>query len=72
MMQDVQVLMGTFVVKGQIRISSQTELAAGLEVVRHSWLSLYDAEIANPYLPQMPLIRVPLMLLNPEHIAFAL
>jgi len=71
MMQDVQILMGTFVAKGQIRISTQTELASSLEVARHGWLSLYDAEIVNPYLPQMPPMHVPMMLVNPEHVAFA-
>lgn len=70
MMQDVQVLMGTFVVMGKIRISTQSELAASLEVARISWLSVYDAEITNPYLPQMPQMRVPMMLVNPSHVAF--
>jgi hypothetical protein len=58
------------VVKGKIRISTQTELATSLEVARLSWLSVYDAEIANPYLPQMPVMHVPMMLVNPEHVAF--
>lgn len=71
MMQDVQVLMGTFVAKGKIRISTQTELAASLEVARLSWLSLYAAEIVNPHLPQMPPMHMPMMLINPEHVAFA-
>jgi hypothetical protein len=69
-MQDVKVLVGTFVVKGRIRISSQTEFGTSLEVARASWLSIYDAEIANPYLPQMPLVQVPMMLVNPERVAF--
>ncbi len=69
-MQDVQVLAGTFVMKGKIRISAQTELTASLEMARVSWISLYDAEIANPYLPQMPPMKVPMMLVNPEHVAF--
>jgi hypothetical protein len=72
MMQEVKVMLGTFLIKGMIRISTQTELAASLEVARHAWLSLYDVEIANPYLPQMPVMRVPMMLINPEHVAFAL
>lgn len=71
MMQDVQVLLGTFLVKGKIRISTQTELAASLEIAGLSWVSLYDAEIVNPYLPQMPPMHVPMMLINPEHVAFA-
>lgn len=69
-MQDVKVLVGTFVVKGQVRISAQTELATSLEVARVSWLSVYDAEIVNPHLPQMPPVQVPMMLVNPERVAF--
>jgi hypothetical protein len=69
-MQDVQALVGTFVVRGKIRISAQTELATSLEVARISWMSIYDAEIANPYLPQMPPMRVPMMLVKPEEVAF--
>ena len=72
MMQEVEVLMGTFVAKGKIRISTQTELAASLEVARLSWLSLYEVEITNPHLPQMPPLHLPMMLVNPEHVAFAL
>lgn len=69
-MQDVQALIGTFVVRGKIRISAQTELATSLEVARVSWMSIYEAEIANPYLPQMPLMRVPMMLVKPDETAF--
>ncbi len=69
-MQEVEVVVGTFVVKGKIRISAQTELATSLEVARVSWMSVYEAEIANPYLPQMPPLRAPMMLVNPERVAF--
>lgn len=72
MMQDVETLVGTFVVKGKIRISTHTEVVTSLEVARVSWMSLYDAEIANPYLPQMPALRVPMILVNPLHVAFAI
>lgn len=69
-MQDVKALVGTFVVKGKLRISSQTELGTSLEVARSAWMSIYDAEIANPYLPQMPVLQTPMMLVNPEQVAF--
>lgn len=72
MMQLVEVLVGTFVMKGMIRISTQTELATSLEVARVSWMSLYDAVITNPYLPQMPPMHIPMLLVNPTHVAFAL
>lgn len=72
MMQNVEVLMGTFTVKAKIRISTQTELAANLEVAGHTWMSLYDVEIANPYIPQMQPMHRPMMLIKPSQVAFAL
>jgi hypothetical protein len=35
-------------------------------------MSVYDGEIANPYLPQMPPIKVPMLLVNPQQVAFAI
>ena len=70
-MYDVEVLMGTFIVKGKMRISAQSELSTSLEVARVNWMSIYDAEIANPYLPQMPPMKLPMMLVDPEKVAFA-
>jgi hypothetical protein len=72
MMVDVDVMAGTFIMKGKIRISAQTETGVSLEVARISWMSLYDAVISNPYLPQMPSLSVPLVLVNPAHVAFGL
>ena len=72
MMVDVDMIVGTFVMKGKIRISTHTETGVSLEVARVSWMSLYDAVITNPYLPQMPDLSVPLVLVNPAHIAFGL
>jgi len=71
MMQAVDVLVGSFVMKGNIRISTQTELSQSLEVARQAWLSVYDVNITNPYLPQMPPLFVPMVLVNPDHVAFA-
>lgn len=70
-MQDVVVMAGTFLMKGKIRISTQTEMSQSLEVSRVSWMSLYEAEISNPFLPQMTPLHVPLVLVNPSHVAFA-
>ena len=70
MMEAVDVIVGTFVMKGKIRISTQTEIGVSLEVARVSWMSLYDAVITNPHLPQMPAMQVPMVLVNPLHVAF--
>ena len=72
MMQPIEVIVGTFVMKGNIRISTQTEVGTSLEVARLSWMSLYDAVITNPYLPQMPPMQIPMVLVNPTNIAFGL
>ncbi len=72
MMQPVDVIVGTFVMKGNIRISTHTEVGTSLEVARLSWMSLYDAVITNSYLPQMPPMQIPMVLVNPTHVAFGL
>jgi hypothetical protein len=71
-MVDVNVLAGTFVMNGKIRISSQSEVGVSLEMARIQWMSLYDVSITNPHLPQMQLLKVPMVLVNPARVAFAL
>lgn len=69
-MEVVDLLVGTFIMKGKIRISAQTEVSTSLEVARVSWMSVYDVWISNPYLPQMQALQVPMVLVNPTHAAF--
>ncbi|HLF74002.1 MAG TPA: hypothetical protein VI524_06640 [Anaerolineales bacterium] len=69
-MQEVDVLVGSFAMKGRIRISTHTEAGVSLEVAVVSWMSLYEVEITNPYLPQMPPLHVPMVLVNPNRVAF--
>jgi hypothetical protein len=71
-MEAADLLVGTFIMKGKVRISSQMEIATSLEMARVSWLSVYDVWISNPYLPQMPALQVPMVLVNPLHVAFGL
>jgi hypothetical protein len=35
-------------------------------------MSVYEVSITNPYLPQMPALQVPMVLVNPAHVAFGL
>jgi hypothetical protein len=67
----VSVGVGTFVFKGKIRFSAQSGLGSSLEMV-HSWMSMYEVEISNPGLPQMPVILVPMLLVNPSQVTIAL
>ena len=69
-MDVIELLVGTFIMKGKIRISTHMEVATTLESARVSWMSVYDVWITNPYLPQMPALQVPMVLVNPNHVAF--
>lgn len=71
MMQPVQILMGSFAMKGTMRISTATELSANLEAMKVALTSIYDAEISNPYLPQFA-ISVPMLLVNPKKVTIGL
>ena len=60
---------GTFIFKGKIRFSAQSGLASSLEMVK-SWMSMYDVDITNPSLPQMPAMQVPMLLVDPGKVTF--
>jgi hypothetical protein len=71
MMQEVQVLVGAFVMRGKIRVSTQTEVVQSLEMAGAAWMSLYDVEVANLHVSQMPVVQTPMVLFNPTRVAFA-
>ncbi len=71
-MEPVELLVGTFILKGKIRVSTQTDTASSLEMARVTWMSVYDVVITNPHLPQMTTLQVPMALVNPNRVAFAM
>jgi hypothetical protein len=71
-MEPIDLLVGTFVMKGKIRISTQTEISTSIEMAPISWMSVYDVVVTNPYLPQMAALQVPMVLVNPMRVSFAL
>ncbi len=71
MMQLTELLIGSFRIKAKFRVSTQTDLANSLEVMRVTWASIYDANISNPHLPQLAM-QVPMMLINPAHVSIGL
>lgn len=71
MMQPVNMLVGSFMLKGKLRISTQTDLATYLDVSRSAWMSVYEADVSNPYLPQFSL-HVPMLLVSPNHVSFGI
>lgn len=70
-MQPVDILVGSFTLKGKLRVSTQADFATYLDVSHTAWTSVYDADISNPYLPQFNL-RVPMLLVNPSHVSFGI
>jgi len=69
-MEPVSFLMGTFVVKGHIRMATSATFITSLEVAYNGWLSIYNAEITNPFLPQMQAMQVPMLLVSASRISF--
>jgi hypothetical protein len=70
-MELVTIQVGTFLIKAHVRISASTPLGVSLEVAYSGWISVYDAEVTNPYLPQMQPMLVPMMLIYPSKVTFA-
>jgi hypothetical protein len=68
-MASITAMVGTFMLKAKIRFSSQTDLGTSLDVMRTSWISLYEAEITNPYLTQFN-IQVPMLLISSNAVSF--
>ena len=51
-------------------VSTHTEVVQSLEIAGGAWMSLYDAEIANLHVSQMPVSQAPMVLFNPSRVAF--
>ncbi len=71
LMKPVVLLIGSFMAKARTRVSSQVDFGTGLAAA-HAWLSVYEAEINNPSLSQMPVLHVPMMIVRPDQVGIAL
>jgi hypothetical protein len=71
-MQPVTILVGTFVFNGAIRISNQVDLGTSITSARTIWMSIYDVKISSPQLQQMGDLQVPMLLVRPGQVGFAL
>jgi hypothetical protein len=72
LMVPVTALAGTFLFKGALRISTLSGLGTSIEQAHSSWTSIYEAEVTNPYLSQMPPMHVPMILVHPKQVSLAL
>lgn len=65
-------LVGAFLFKGKLRISTQTGIGSSIESARSPWMSIYDVEVSNPFLPQMAPMTVPMILVSPKQVNLGL
>lgn len=72
MMQPITVLVGTFAFNGVIRISTQVDLGTSITSGRTVWMSIYDVKVSHHQLPQMGEVQVPMLLVRPGQVCFAL
>jgi hypothetical protein len=68
----VTALVGTFVFSGYMRIAASVDVSQALLTSRTPWLSLYQVEISNPYIPQLGVLKIPLVQIRPTEIQFGL
>lgn len=70
-MQPVVVMVGTFILNGFLRVSTQVDMGTSISSnTRIAWLSLYNTKVSNPNLPQMGEMPVPLLLVRPTQVSF--
>ena len=67
-MADTTALVGSMVFSGKMRFSSQMDAAQSLEMQKLPWMSFYEVNISNPFVPQMT-IQVPMVVLAPAKVA---
>jgi len=71
-MLDVNMILGAFMVKGKIRTATHIDIVTNFEAAHTTWLSVYFAEIVNPFLPQLPAIHVSMLLAKPTQVSFGI
>jgi hypothetical protein len=72
MLAPVTSLPGTFQFKGYLRISSLATLNTSIELAYSAWLSLYNVDVINLSMPQVPSFHVYMVLINPKQVSLAI
>ena len=71
-MQHVSLLVGSFRVDGNLRLSTRSSVGKFLEITREAFTSIYDARISSPANPTFGTITVPYVLVRQEATIFTL
>lgn len=67
----VSLHVGTFLINGSLRVSSNSTVGTHLEASHSPWISLYDLSVTNPNMPGMQ-VKSPLALFNPSRVIIGL
>jgi hypothetical protein len=70
--EEVSALVGTFVFTGHLRIAASVDVTQALLLNRATWLSMYHVEITNPYIPQLGVLKIPLVQIRPSAVHFGI
>ena len=71
-MQPILAMLGSFRIHANMRMAAATTLASHLTTIKEAFLSIYDVEISNAGIPNMGVVRAPLLLVRPTMVMFAL
>ncbi len=71
-MEPMTFLVGTFRMNASIRMSSNSDIATFLTIIKTTFLSIYELDISNPCLPSMGTMHVPMALIRPAMASFGL
>jgi hypothetical protein len=68
----VSALVGTFIFNGHLRIAATVDTNQALLSNRAPWLSFYQVEISNPFIPQLGVLKIPLVQIRPTAVSFGI
>lgn len=69
-MEPVQAIVNSYVIKGHLRLSMNSDMRKFLEVSRETYSSIYDAQITNLAMANFRGLTVPYVLVRQENTAF--
>jgi len=70
-MEPVTALVGYFRFDGVVRMSTHSNLERYLQVLRESFISMYEVEITQPFSSSQGVMRIPFVLLRSERVIYA-
>jgi len=71
-MDPILTMLGSFRIQANMRMAATTNMALHLTTIKETFITIYDAEITNPAIPNMGTVRTPMIFVRPASVLFAL